>query len=378
MISLNSVTPVRFFSPSTEKLAPHRLTILFGLVVLGSVLTYYIYRRLNPSLPNPSLNDLGRQAYEKGEYQKAADYFQKELSELMRIQAPLDSPVNIAPYYGRNTADLKLGEFYRVIYSTDCAVMLKMDDELKAEFHLQKGQACLGLTYLGLGHNELEKAKESFAEALKLLPEKSKLLGQAHYLRGVASKWSGENDYAVKCCNTALEHIPEKDLELKVKVLILQSLAFFDRNEHREAVEAAHSALTLYYEKEGKIAKETAVVLYFVRAISSYGKKEFAFGLSYFEKALASIEENDKFLRERLTFQALYWRAEFATSYTDAQTALRELEEAVPTIPQDKRASRSELLLCTLQPIIDNLANRKTQISRLKIRNQALQAGPSS
>lgn len=361
MIPLNSVSPARLYSAAVEKLSPHRLTIIFGLAVLGvAAAGYYVYRRLYPSL-----HDLCKQAFEKGEYQKVVDYCETEFSRLDRIDAPLDSALNIVPYFWRNAVDLKTGKgFLRVIDSCDKASKCKMNDQLKAQFFLQEMEARCGL-------NEPTKVMQKNIELLKPF----KLLGQAYYLLGLAYK-GREDSSAIRCCDKALEHIPDQDLELNVKVLALKSLVLLDMRIYQEAAEAGHSALRLFHPNRGQVSKETLVVLYFSLALSEYTQKKYGQGISDFEKALKCVDENDQYLRNLLTFQSRYFRARFAESYTDAQTALREAEEAYNACngKSDDRRFRSELVRCLIRIIVKGYLDQGSSLlPSLARRNESLQ-----
>ncbi len=359
MISVNSMSPARLYSAAAEKLAPHRLTLLFGLAVLGAAgAVYYVYRRLNPSV-----HDL----FEKGEYKKVVQYCGEEFSRLDRIKAPLDSTLNIAPYFWRNAADLKIGEFHRVIDSCRNVTKCKMNDQLKAQFILQEMEARLSL-------NQLAEATQTFEKNKDLLTKQSKLLGQAHYLRALAYKLARDNSSAVYCCDQALEQIPAQDVELKVKVLALKVLDLLNMNKFPEAAEAANSALKLHLTSTGKVSKETLVVLYFSLALSEYAQQKYRQGLSDFETALRNIEENDQYLRNLLTFQGSYLRAAFAQFYTDGQTTLRETEEAYQACQgaSDDYRSRSELTRCIIKIIASDLSVGSISLSRLATRNREL------
>jgi hypothetical protein len=359
MISLNSVSPARLYSAAAEKLPPHRLTILFGLAVLGAV--YYLYRRLNPSL-----HDFCKQAFEKGEYKKIAQYCREEFSRFDRRNVPLDSPLNIAPYFWRNAGDLKTGDYCRVIDSCQKVSKCKMNDQLKPQFLLQEMEAHLGLDEPAVAIQTFEKNKD-------LLTKQSKLLGQAYYLLGLAYKGTGDNLKVEKCCDEALEQISKQDLELNVKLLVLKSWALCDDGHYRQADEIGYSALNSIL-SAGKVSKETLVVLYFSLALSEYAQNKDGQGSFDFERALSYIEKDDQYLRNLLTFHCRYVRAKFAKTYTDAQTSLREAEEAYKACKgaSDDYRSRSELTRCIIRIIVSNLRIGDNLLSQLATRNKSL------
>jgi hypothetical protein len=360
MISLNSVSPARLYSAAAEKLPPQRLTILFGLAVLGAV--YYLYRRLNPSL-----HDFCKQAFEKGEYKKIAQYCVEEFSRFDRRNVPLDSPLNIVPYFWRNAGDLKTGNYCRVIDSCHKVSKCKMNDQLKPQFLLQEMEAHLGL-------DQPVTAKETFEKNKELLTKQSKLLGQAYYLLGLAYKGTGDNSEVEKFCDEALKQISKQDLELKVKLLVLKSLALLDKEKYLEAAEIGYSVLRLFYPNTSKVSKETLGILYFSLALSEYAQNKDGQGLFDFEQALKNIEKDDQYLRNLLTFHCRYVCAKFAKTYTDAQTSLREAEEAYKACKgaSDDYRSRSELTRCIIRIIVSNLRIGDNLLSQLATRNKSL------
>lgn len=359
MISVHSVSPTRLYSAVAEKLAPHRLTLLFGLAVLGAI-AVYVYRRLNPSL-----HDLCKQAFEKEDYQKVTEYCAEEFSRLDRTNVPFDSSLNIAPYFWRNAVDLKKGEFDRVIDSCRKVSKCKMNDQLKAQFVLQEMEARLGL-------NQLAETTQTFEKNKDLLTKQSKLLGHAHYLRALAYKGALAHSDAVVCCDEALKQIPAQDLELNVKVLVLKSLALLDLEQYQKSAEIGHSVLIRLH-RNSKISKETWVIFYFSYGLSEYALKK-CFADFDFKVALTYIDENDQYLHDLLTFQRCYLSAAFEESYTRAQIALREAEEAYNTCngKSDDRRPRSELMRYIIRIIVSNLSIGSTLFSKLATRNRSL------
>ncbi|MBS0647631.1 MAG: hypothetical protein JSS10_00230 [Verrucomicrobia bacterium] len=420
MVSLNSIGPSRIFSALTDK-ARHPLTILFGVVVIGAI-GRYVYRRLYPSLlekgrqalekkdyeaferlreeasekkDSQTLHGLGRLALEKGEYRRAAFCFDSELNA-----TPSDYMI---PYYWRNVADLKIGDFYRAKDGSDNAFKGKnLDKRIEAQLHLQKAQANMGLHQLETVRASIDEAirlypassKSSFQtfmgwlpifrEDAKYFPSQSRFIAQAEYLKAVLSFMEGNLEGVVQACNQALTQLSDQDLAFKMEILSLKALAYCERENYEQSLEVATATLQL--NKLNNASKETLVTLHFCRAVS-YPKYEYAY--HSFDEALLNSHDDPLLCGYILFQQGCFYKA-FAKAPKESSTgrnSLLSMAHAAFDQADSKCISGKQeplrcdpLVRCILWSLLKDSQDKKSPTARLQAkikqeRTSSVQAG---
>lgn len=379
MVSLNSISPTRIFSDFTQK-ARHPLTILFGVVVVGAIGSY-VYRRLFPSVleqgrlalekkdfaafknkrlqafdkkDGRTLHNLGQLALEKEAYEQAADCFDSELSV---------TPLTYAlPYYWRNAADLMLGDYGRVKGGCGNAIANgNLDDQQKAKFYLQFGQAEMGL-------NRPSEAVKYFNAVIDLLKKESKslLLAQAYYFKGMALAQLHKSKNEVgECCQKALDQLPDKEIEFKTEIFILRALFGEEGQTAHETAETAHQSL---YAQNANVKKEVWSALFYCLACVHCEPQQCASAYADFDRALKQIH-NDPLLRAYILYKRGTFYMSAAKAFPDFRGANLEKAEAdfkaASECKSDDCPIRSQLLRCLMWPLFENLGPSESPIPRL-------------
>lgn len=318
MISVNSLSQTRSLSPLVEKPHPHRLTLLFGMVIVSCVvaLGIYLYCWLQRSFEG-----LGNQALERKEFQKAADFFtrwlqastpdaekEKKLQRLMEgcekaLSSPnlavqsqarflilrgeanlgLSKPVEALQDF---TAVLELGsgnlnaeDFSRLIQGCEKALLSSnLEVQSRAEVHILKGRANLGL-------NKPSEASQEFKTALGLLSLNLK---------------PGEFSIVIHCCECALKS-SSLEGQFQAQFWMLKGLAYLSLNDPSEAKHCFCKVIELSPKK----AKFLVLAYYFLGLVSKETGDDF-YAAECCEKALDELTEQDIELKtEILTLRAL-------------------------------------------------------------------------
>jgi tetratricopeptide (TPR) repeat protein len=204
MISLNPVSHSRSISLTADNPNPDRLTLLFNVMMVSCVVVaigVYLYQWLHRSF-----EDLGNQALEGKEFQKAADCFTRSLNST----AP---PGENERRFQRLIQGCK-----KALSSADLAV------QSRAQFLIVKGEANLGL-------NKPAEALQDFKAVLELDPATLKPEDFSRLIQG---------------CDKALLS-PNLEVQSRAGVRVLKGQAYQGLNKPSEAFRAFKTALALLY-----------------------------------------------------------------------------------------------------------------------------------
>jgi tetratricopeptide (TPR) repeat protein len=379
MISLNSISPARIFSDFTQK-ARHPLTILFGVVVVGAI-GRYVYCRLFPSLleqarqalekkdfatfknlrlqafdkkDGRTLHNLGQLALEKKAYKQATSCFDSELYVTPKTYA--------LPYYWRNAADLMLGDYCRVKGGCGNAIANgNLDDQQKAQFYLQYGQA-------EMGQNKPSEAVKHFNVIIDLLQKESRslLLAQAYYFKGMALAQLHKSKNEVgECCQKALAQLSDKEIEFRTEIFILRALFAEEGQAAYGTAETAHQSL---YVQNANVKKEVWSALFFSLACVRREPQQYASAYTDFDRALKQID-NDPLWRAYILYKRGTFYMSAAKAFPDFRGENLEKAEkdfkAASECKSDDCPVRSQLLRCLMCPLFENLGPSESPIPRL-------------
>lgn len=356
MVQVNSVSSARAISVSVEKPHPHRLTLLFGLMV-GScciiAIGIFLYRWIHRSF-----EDLGNQALDRKDFQKAADCFTRWLN------APASDAINEK-------------RLQRLIQNCEKALAsLNLEVQSRARFLILRGEANLGLNKPAEALQDLTAVLELGLENLnsdnlsRLIQGCEKVLlcpnfefqsragvhvikGQANLVLNKPSEAFQEFKNAlgllflylksykfsevIQCCDVALKS-DQLDDQLKAQFWMLKGLAYLGLNNLAEAKQCFIKAV----EDAPAESKILALVYYFLGLVSKENGEDFYAG-EWCDKALAELSVQDKELKtEVLTLKALSLldrkqypdaieNADFALNLCSARTdqAVKEIKVAL-------------------------------------------------
>lgn len=258
MVSLKPISHAHSVSLSAETPNPHRLTLVFGVVIASCcVVAIYLYYWLQRSF-----EDLGNQALERKEFQKAADCFTRWLnapaaegekkyqkvitgcekalsSPDLAIQSRarflilkgeanlgLDQPAEAVQDFKAalelSSENLNPDDFSRVIQGCENALLSSnLEVHSRAEVHVLKGHANMGLNKpfkayqeygtafrllsLNLKSREFSKVVSCSDYALKSDKLEEELHAQFHFLKGGAYLGLQNSSEAKQCFFEALK-----------------------------------------------------------------------------------------------------------------------------------------------------------------------------
>ncbi len=312
MVSLKPISHAHSVSLSAETPNPHRLTLLFGVMIASCcVVAIYLYCWLQRSF-----EDLGNQALERKEFQKAADCFTRWLNApavegekkyqkvIEGCEKALSSPNLVVQSQARflilrgeanlglnkpaeavqdfkaalelSSENLNPDDFSRVIQGCENALLSSnLEVQSRAEVQVLKGRANMGL-------NNPLKAYEEYSAAFRLLSLNLK---------------SREFSKVISCSDYVLKRYKLEE-ELQIRFHFLKGLAYLGLQNLSEAKDCFSKVISCSdcALKSDKLEKESHADFHFLKGGAYLGLQNPSEAKQCFFEALKSAPRESKLL----------------------------------------------------------------------------------
>lgn len=365
MISLPSLNPLRFI-PADRKLTPHRLTVLFGVVIAGGIALYVVVSHLRHRNVQKQLQDdhaaartsleSGNETFNRGDFAGAINVYTQALG--MAKDHALRTEINYRcckAYLNNKQINLAV-ECYKAVGQGNLTPQDKA--KLKAELALEIGH------YLE-NNKKTADARGYYDQAKDSLPLVDPTQVQIFIECSQAYLNLGEFHLATECCTIALTPltIPDHEISLRLQLGTIE--------EMRDNIQKASEH---YLRAEQLPASHTDLSVRVWIALSQIYRKrqELPKALEYCDKALTIIARPTDLLLSQAHYAKawiLFERTKLLIAEQEATTALEKLKSS-PTQQVDLQAQ-----ILILQAHILRKKEDPSQAERME--RQALQLQPS-
>jgi tetratricopeptide (TPR) repeat protein len=362
MISLQTLNPLRLI-PADRKLTPHRLTVLFGVVVVGGIALYVAVAHLRHRKIQKQLKDdhaaaraqlgLGNNAFNAGAFVNAIQYYTQALEKAKDRALRSEINYHCCKACLSNHELGKAVEYYNAIIQDNPT----SKEKEKAELALEIGK-CFEK------EQKLAEARGYYVQAKALLPLIDPGLVEIFIACSQGYLNLGEFVLAIQCCNMALTPLvlPQHEIPLQLQ---LGSIA--------EMQDKLQDATQHYLRAEQLPASHTDMSMRAWIALSQIYRKrqELPKALEYCEKVLKA-----SFAPIELLCQAHYSKGWILFDQNDIPGAEKEAADAMSglTAPETHQKDLKAQIFI-LQAHILRKKEDPTQAERMA--RQALQLQPS-